>query len=705
MESKKPCEKPPFPTMSAHFAHTLEDMEEKYVKIQFIELENPEGYLTQESLDLLKLSRENKIVFDNNIYDLKTIDGNYYYYLNTNSTKQDDENILGFKQISLNIDNGYYITKVVKTEDGKAIQEVKQDISTLQGNLNDLTEDVNTVKSDLSSINDKITPKVEIETMIDEKINVAIADIADEVDASFSDLTYEFNRNEGKLTLNFVRNDESIKSVEIDLPTEELVKNVTFDSLNSQLVIEWENGQTTYISIKTDFKPIIDLINDKTESIENDINDTSNPNINSITKQYASGYSREEISNNFTWGNRTVATSGKIKKGCYGNEYYLIATENGNLAYSLNGENWQSVEPFTSGIVSIAYGNGLFVAIDSHNSLWTCSLAPNGLWTNVHTFTTRLNEIRFINDKFYVVGQNGYIAHSIDGVKWFELSTGINEELVDIAYGDGKYAAVGKNGAMICSLNGKEWYNITDSEFTSNYNNVIYGNGIFAATSDNGIRYYNGLALHSTLAGQDIRSITYSNKRFYAINYTTNEILYSKDCVNWETSFNASNKLSYVFNNDGLFITGDENGNIYKLDLGIEWFNNEIESENKYYRFALTKNNGNVVYSEIYYQEPGTSEEDVLNIIQNNSEQTDSIDLEEVRELSIGTSVGFNGEDDEQIPTSKAVSQEIDNKASGYYNKTEVDNKFSNYYNKAEVEAMIDQKINVSINDILSEEY
>lgn len=380
MESKKPCEKPPFPTMSAHFAHTLEDMEEKYVKIQFIELENPEGYLTQESLDLLKLSRENKIVFDNNIYDLTTIDGNYYYYLNTNSTKQDDENIVRFKQISLNIDNGYYITKVIKTEDGKAIQAVKQDVSTLQGNLNGLTTDVNNVKSDLSSINDKITPKVEIETMIDEKINVAITDIADEVDASFSDLTYEFNRDNGKLTLNFVRNDGSIKSVEIDLPTEELVKNVTFDSVNSQLVIEWENGQTTRI-------PLNDLI----------------------------------------------------------------------------------------------------------------------------------------------------------------------------------------------------------------------------------VKDYNEL----------------ENKPF------------------------IPQKLS---------------------DLTID-------------------------------VELGVSEEDVLNIIQNNSEQTDSIDLEEVSELSIGTSTNFNGANDEQIPTSKAVRQEIDNKASDYYNKVEADNKFSNYYNKSEVEAMIDQKINISINDILSEEY
>lgn len=167
MESRKPCKRPPFPAMSAHFAHTLEDMEEKYVKIQFIELENSEGYLNQESLDLLKLSRENKIVFDNNIYDLTTINGNYYYYLNTNSYKQDDQDIVNFKQISLNIDDGYYIVKVIKTEDGKVIQEIKYDISVLQDKLNDLTDDVNNVKSDLSLVSDKVNNKVEVNIIPD----------------------------------------------------------------------------------------------------------------------------------------------------------------------------------------------------------------------------------------------------------------------------------------------------------------------------------------------------------------------------------------------------------------------------------------------------------------------------------------------------------------------------------------------------------
>ena len=52
--------------------------------------------------------------------------------------------------------------------------------------------------------------------------------------------------------------------------------------------------------------------------------------------------------------------------------------------------------------------------------------------------------------------------------------------------------------------------------------------------------------------------------------------------------------------------------------------------------------------------ELGVSEEDVINIIKNNAEQTNTLD--------IGTSETFNTTNDEQIPTSKAVSDYFLNK-------------------------------------------
>ena len=54
--------------------------------------------------------------------------------------------------------------------------------------------------------------------------------------------------------------------------------------------------------------------------------------------------------------------------------------------------------------------------------------------------------------------------------------------------------------------------------------------------------------------------------------------------------------------------------------------------------------------------ELGVSEEDVMDIIENNAEQTETLEVEEATEIAIGTSATFNPESDEQIPTSKAVS-------------------------------------------------
>ena len=126
-------------------------------------------------------------------------------------------------------------------------------------------------------------------------------------------------------------------------------------------------------------------------------------------------------------------------------------------------------------------------------------------------------------------------------------------------------------------------------------------------------------------------------------------------------------------------------------------------------------------------------EEDVLNIIENKLTRNNLISAigEATKSLSgimsaedkknLNTLVALLQDDEnnivdtikevlaifEQYPEGANLVSALAGKAdkADTYNKTEVDNKFSNYYNKSEAEAMIDQKINVSINDILSEEY
>lgn len=80
--------------------------------------------------------------------------------------------------------------------------------------------------------------------------------------------------------------------------------------------------------------------------------------------------------------------------------------------------------------------------------------------------------------------------------------------------------------------------------------------------------------------------------------------------------------------------------------------------------------------------ELGVNEEDVMNIIENNAEQTNTLD--------IGTSATFNPESDKQIPTSKAVANMMDNAGGSnniidlgkcFYNDVEYEDQY--YYDLA----------------------
>ena len=106
MESKKRIDfiKRRFPAMSAHFAHTLDDMAEKYLKIQFIEVTDLTGVLSAEDIALLKASRANVIVYNNVTYEYSKAEGNIYYYISTTS----DDGKIAMDEIILDVDTGEY---------------------------------------------------------------------------------------------------------------------------------------------------------------------------------------------------------------------------------------------------------------------------------------------------------------------------------------------------------------------------------------------------------------------------------------------------------------------------------------------------------------------------------------------------------------------------------------------------------------------
>ena len=184
---------------------------------------------------------------------------------------------------------------------------------------------------------------------------------------------------------------------------------------------------------------------------------------------------------------------------------------------------------------------------------------------------------------------------------------------------------------------------------------LIYNNTPYISVNKDGIYQW------EELAGKSYVDNTYVDFNFTA-NDETNTINLTMTTLDGKTKQMSVLRDNVDFTNYYTKTEVDEK-------LGLYVSNNELNNKLLDYYNKLEVDN------LLANLDVGVKEEDVMNIVENNSEQVDSIDLEEVSELPIGTSTDFNGEDDEQIPTSKAVSQEIDN------------------------------KINVAINDILSEEY
>lgn len=121
MDSKRriDCIRRDFPAMSAHFAHTLDDLAEKYLKIQFIQIDELQGTLSPEDLMLLKASRANVLVYDGLTYEYSNFKEPLYYYISTSSV----DGKIAMDEIIVNGDTGEYTHQKLANE----IEEAPED--------------------------------------------------------------------------------------------------------------------------------------------------------------------------------------------------------------------------------------------------------------------------------------------------------------------------------------------------------------------------------------------------------------------------------------------------------------------------------------------------------------------------------------------------------------------------------------------------
>ena len=194
-----------------------------------------------------------------------------------------------------------------------------------------------------------------------------------------------------------------------------------------------------------------------------------------------SGFNYQDYTNGFN-------TSG-ITSLAYGSGLYLAASTGGRLATSVDGASWtQQTSSFgTTGIRSVIYGSGLYVAVGDFGKLATSSNGSTWTQQTSSFLTTGISGATYGNGRYLIVGANGKLATSTNASTWTPVNinwgtTGIST----VAFGNNCYIIAGQGGKLATSSDGSTWVERTSSFGTTGINCVIFGNSLFVAAGANG---------------------------------------------------------------------------------------------------------------------------------------------------------------------------------------------------------------------------
>lgn len=205
-----PDKKDPFPAMSAHFAHTLDDMREQYLQAQYIDIDGETGVLDSDSLQKLLQSRTNMLVYQNRVFRFSSQEEYLYNYINVYKLESDTS--YKVQLISINTLTGAWVVTDIGG-DSKAEIDV-------------LKEDITNIKNDITNIIENVTTETEERKAADEQIiqdtTTSFNAVKDELEVIDEDIQNEISARESAdeaLRAGVEKNAEDIKSLESEFET------------------------------------------------------------------------------------------------------------------------------------------------------------------------------------------------------------------------------------------------------------------------------------------------------------------------------------------------------------------------------------------------------------------------------------------------------------------------------------------------------
>jgi hypothetical protein len=285
------------------------------------------------------------------------------------------------------------------------------------------------------------------------------------------------------------------------------------------------------------------------------------------------------------WSPRTCPADNIWNSVAYGNGVFVAVASTGvnRVMRSIdNGVTWSlcaSVE--ANEWNSVVFGNGVFVAVASTGVNRVMRSIDNGVtWTVISVQANEWNSVAFGNGVFVAVastGVNRVMRSSNNGVTWTVISVQANE-WNSVTFGNGIFLAVASTGTdkVMGSVDGSYWnylYTPPIAGIDNNWNRVIFGNGLFLAVASTGTKRAM-LGFQTTTSWRSVKtvvipenewtSVAFGDGIFVAVASTgINRVMSSFNGEEWNTISSVTD-YDYDWNNiyfaNGVFVALAKSG-------------------------------------------------------------------------------------------------------------------------------------------------
>jgi len=241
-----------------------------------------------------------------------------------------------------------------------------------------------------------------------------------------------------------------------------------------------------------------------------------------------------------TWKLTGVGTREYMFELEYGAEVFVAASGDGGIWKSNDSEGWVQVHEVSDGrrVTGLVFNGTQFTGISSNGILLTSNDGES--WVEGPGLVGSPSRMRLIDDTYWVVGEDGLIAHSTDLLSWTTMTAG-PDDLRDITFGNGVHVAVGRKGTLYYSANRTDWTKYETSVTTdlktvafANETFVVLGRSSILLTSPDGMEWTShGNPGYTPFDGHRLEVI---DGEFVVVGYLGNSGT-STDGISWSLSY------------------------------------------------------------------------------------------------------------------------------------------------------------------------